>query len=288
MNNFTTRAITGGLFIATLIFFAIWSKYATAILFLFFSIVGTFEYFKIVNGKNGIETNKPLGYLLSISTFALIIASRFNLFSNIAFSMFPNFIFVLLIPIVGLVFLAELFRLKENSFNNILHTILPTLYVASPFALFVISNQFSTTGEYNAHFILCFFYCLWANDTGAYLSGRAFGKTKLFSQISPNKTWEGTIGGAILAITIGYICSIYFKEYSAATWITISILVVIFGSLGDLVESMLKRNFKVKDSGSILPGHGGVLDRFDGLLIAAPVVFFFLAVKDFFSLLQNL
>lgn len=288
MNNFTTRAITGGLFIATLIFVALWNKYAIATLFLFFSIVGTFEYYKIVNEKKGIEINKPLGFFLSITAFILIIASRYNLFSSIAFSMFPNLIFVLLIPIVGLVFLSELFRLKENSFSNILHTILPTLYIASPFALFVISNQFSSTDGYNAHFILCFFYCLWANDTGAYLSGRAFGKTKLFPQISPNKTWEGTIGGAILSITIGYVSSIFFKEYDATTWITISVLVVIFGSLGDLVESMLKRNFNVKDSGSILPGHGGVLDRFDGLLIAAPFVYFFLAIKDFLSLLEVL
>jgi len=117
---------------------------------------------------------------------------------------------------------------------------------------------------------------LWANDTGAYLSGRSFGKHKLFERISPNKTWEGFIGGILLAVVIALNLEHYFGALSKWEWVTMAVIIGVFGTLGDLVESMLKRSLGVKDSGNILPGHGGLLDRFDGLLMAAPLVFFFL------------
>jgi phosphatidate cytidylyltransferase len=119
---------------------------------------------------------------------------------------------------------------------------------------------------------------LWLNDTGAYFTGSLIGKHKLFERISPKKTWEGSIGGAVLAIATAYLASILFPQFSAWKWIGIGILTVIFGTLGDLVESALKRSLNIKDSGTILPGHGGILDRFDAVLVSVPFVFVFLSL----------
>ena len=114
---------------------------------------------------------------------------------------------------------------------------------------------------------------LWTNDTFAYVVGKKFGKRKLFESVSPNKTWEGTIGGAIFALALAYIMARYFRELYRSDWLIIAGIIVVFGNLGDLIQSKFKRSFNVKDSGNILPGHGGILDRFDGVYMAAPFVF---------------
>jgi phosphatidate cytidylyltransferase len=117
---------------------------------------------------------------------------------------------------------------------------------------------------------------LWASDTGAYLFGSKFGKTRLFERHSPKKSWEGFFGGMLTSVAVAFVISLYFSEISFLIWSGMAVLIVCFGTLGDLVESMLKRSLDVKDSGSFLPGHGGLLDRFDGLLIGAPVVYSYL------------
>ncbi len=274
MNNFWKRAITGLVFISVLIASAVVDKLILATLFLFFTLVGTREYYAVVNTGNAKVTNTILGYFLSVSTFSLIVA--------VSYFHFPIGYLALLIPIVFLIFVVQLFKPSKNGFLHILQILMPSLYVALPFSLFIISNEMLQLSDqtYSPQLTLVFFFTLWSNDTGAYLAGKSFGKTKLFPSISPNKTWEGTIGGAVLAIFTAYNCSIYFTCLSSAEWVVLSLIVVIFGSLGDLVESMLKRTYQVKDSGNILPGHGGILDRFDGLLIAAPMVFTFLVILD--------
>lgn len=139
---------------------------------------------------------------------------------------------------------------------------------------FINDNQFG--GEYNYQIVLGFFFLLWANDTGAYLVGRKLGRTKLFERISPKKTWEGSIGGGLMGLGIGYMNALLFPDLSLINWLVVALIVLIFGSLGDLVESMFKRSLNIKDSGKLLPGHGGLLDRFDGIFIAAPIVYTYL------------
>ena len=117
---------------------------------------------------------------------------------------------------------------------------------------------------------------LWANDTGAYLVGVKFGRTKLFERHSPKKTWEGFIGGALISAGVALIISHYFTELEWQQWVIMAVLISFFGTTGDLIESMFKRSINVKDSGGILPGHGGLLDRFDGLFLAVPVVYAYL------------
>ena len=129
---------------------------------------------------------------------------------------------------------------------------------------------------FNFHFPLAFMLMLWANDTGAYKFGVRFGKHKLFERHSPKKTWEGFFGGLATGLIAAYLISAQFGDLTIMQWLSVSLIIGTAGTFGDLFESMLKRSMSIKDSGSLLPGHGGLLDRFDGLLFAAPLVFIYL------------
>jgi phosphatidate cytidylyltransferase len=126
--------------------------------------------------------------------------------------------------------------------------------------------------------VVGFFLLIWANDTGAYLSGISFGRHKLFERISPKKTWEGFIGGLILAVLVSWLVSGWLGVVGKFNWVVIAALISIAGTYGDLVESMLKRSLGVKDSGKIMPGHGGFLDRFDSAIISFPLVYLFISL----------
>ena len=132
------------------------------------------------------------------------------------------------------------------------------------------------TGSYNHGIPLGFMLMLWANDTGAYIMGKSFGKHKLFERVSPGKTWEGLAGGILSAVVAAGVIARYFTVLDTWQWLCVALIISVFGTFGDLVESLFKRSRQIKDSGAILPGHGGLLDRFDGLLLAAPIVFVFL------------
>lgn len=160
---------------------------------------------------------------------------------------------------------AELFRKKEPIVNWMTF-VLGQVYIVLPMALL---NTISTDGSYQAAVVLAVFVVIWVNDTGAYLSGMAFGRHKMFPRVSPKKSWEGLIGGALLA-TASAMCFAYYTDYlSYLEWAFFAVVVVVCGTLGDLVESILKRTVGVKDSGTIMPGHGGILDRIDSVLFAS-------------------
>jgi len=148
------------------------------------------------------------------------------------------------------------------------------IYAIIPFTFFYALGFLGNS--FNFHVPLAFLIMLWSNDTGAYLSGYFFGRTKLFERHSPKKTWEGFVGGVLIAALAGYILSNFYHELSWDKWVIMAVLIGCFGTLGDLVESMFKRSINIKDSGGILPGHGGLLDRFDGLLLSAPIVYAYL------------
>jgi len=270
------RAITGGVFASTLLFCSIYSLYSLFAMYLFFVIIGSWEYLNILKKNSSYSPSSILGILNSILIFLAFAAhtifdSSYTLF--IALAILVTFS----IPLI------ELFKNKEHPFSNIVHTLLPSIYVAIPFGLLLLSNHlFAVKGDLNI-FIIIFYFSLWGNDTGAYFTGSVIGKHKLFERISPNKTWEGSFGGAFFAIAVAIVGGIYFAEETPIwQWAGIGLIISIFGSMGDLVESLFKRSMNVKDSGNILPGHGGILDRFDGLLIAAPFVFSFLIITEQF------
>lgn len=260
-----TRAITGFFFIIVLV----GSVFLGPIVFTaFFSVVGIwclYEFYGIVTSEQ-IKPNVVLG-LLAAAVLATLSGLHY-------LGMIPFVKVWAFIPFISLLFIAALYQKRALPFHDIGYSLLGITYACVPFLFFV--GLGFIQGSYNPYIPLGFLIMLWANDTGAYLSGRSFGKHKLFERISPNKTWEGFIGGVLLAVVIAFNLEQYFGSLSKWEWASMAIIIGVFGTLGDLVESMLKRSLGVKDSGNILPGHGGLLDRFDGLLIAAPLVFFFL------------
>jgi phosphatidate cytidylyltransferase len=145
------------------------------------------------------------------------------------------------------------------------------IYVVMPFVC--LQKLAFSGGDYNPWLVMAFFAMVWVNDTGAYLVGVTIGKRRLFPRISPKKSWEGFIGGVLFTIGLSYGISLYIDGYPMFLWLVAGLVVSVFGTMGDLTESMLKRAMDVKDSGSILPGHGGVLDRFDAVTFAAPLVY---------------
>lgn len=260
-----TRAITGFFFIAVLMGAIFLGQY---VFVAFFSLVGVwalYEFYGIVRTEE-VQPNVLLGMLA-----AVVLAAMTSLY---CLGLLPLAKTVAFVPFIALIFIGTLFQKRKLPFNDIGYSLLGIAYACVPF-LFFIGLGF-IQGTYNLYIPLGFLIMLWANDTGAYLAGRSFGKRKLFERISPNKTWEGFFGGVALALAIALNLAYYFESLAQWEWAVMALLISVFGTLGDLVESMLKRSLEVKDSGNILPGHGGLLDRFDGLLIAAPLVFLFL------------
>ena len=159
------------------------------------------------------------------------------------------------------------------------------MYITIPI-IFCLNIAYNANG-YNYQIILGTMLLISMNDIGAYFAGKSFGKNKLFERISPKKTWEGTAGGVLLSLILSYFLAQYFEVLDVTEWVIISLITSVFGSLGDLVESMIKRDLNVKDSGKIIPGHGGILDRFDSLLIVAPFVFFYFSIKELIIFISN-
>lgn len=219
------------------------------------------------------------------------------------YELFGEMIFVLMAPFIASIFFVELYRNLPNPFTNIALTLTGIIYVVLPFAMWVnyacpyapvhnnfveqFITSFGSMPGYNWHILVGYFLILWTNDTGAYLSGMALGKHKLWERVSPKKTWEGFFGGVILSIVVGYVLSKYFTELNAIMWMLIGLLVGVFGTMGDLVESLFKRSIDVKESGGILPGHGGILDRFDGVLLSTPIVLTLIQIAEFVSNMVN-
>ncbi len=170
----------------------------------------------------------------------------------------------------------EIFRKEDPQWKNIAIQLTGYIYISIPFGLM---NSLFYTGAIDVPrygILIGVFVLIWTSDIFAYLVGSKFGKNRLFERISPKKSWEGSIGGLIFALIAAYILSLFVDQLNLAQWLLLAVILVISGTIGDLVESLLKRNAGVKDSGTIFPGHGGVLDRFDAILFAIPMVFVFI------------
>lgn len=191
-----------------------------------------------------------------------------------------------LIPMMTAIMVIELYRKQDKPFDSLAHTLFSVLYSAIPFSLMPFAafsrsglSSFLPHGQivFSPGIIIGFFILLWVNDTGAYLTGITAGQHRLMERISPKKTWEGFIGGTILTIVIAWLLSGWLGIISTGKWIIVAIIISSVGTYGDLIESMLKRSIGIKDSGNIMPGHGGFLDRFDSTIISFPIVFLFIS-----------
>ncbi len=265
MKNFFQRALTATGFVGLLLLCTY--KYVLFIpLFLVITLLGTWEFYTL-SEKDG--ANKPQKVLGTVTAGVIFLSNAIYCMTQVNMR-----ILLLMLPFIFLIFICELYREKEKPFQNIAFTILGVIYVAVPLSL--LNYILTCKGNYSPQILYGFFFILWSNDTGAYITGSLIGKHKLFPRVSPGKSWEGSIGGAIISYLVAFLISQWFTIVSLKDWMVIATILVVIGTLGDLVESLYKRSINVKDSGTILPGHGGILDRFDSLLMATPFVFTYL------------
>ena len=262
-----TRAITAFFFTIVMLSSVLLGGYTFTGFYLILSVLALFEFFKLIK-ISGIRPHRNIA--LAVSTLMFLMTAGYH------FLQFETKYMLLMVPLLFSVFISELYKKNKIPFANISYTFVGFIYITVPFCFFYSLGFLIDSYEYNFHLPLAFLLMLWASDTGAYLFGVKFGKTRLFERHSPKKSWEGFLGGIITSVAASYLISLYFTEIDFVIWAGMAVLIVSFGTLGDLVESMLKRSLDVKDSGALLPGHGGILDRFDGLLISAPVVYTYL------------
>jgi phosphatidate cytidylyltransferase len=267
-NNLTQRIITGLLGSAGIIAGVCISEWTYFAVFFIICLFTLLEFYKVA-GLDGTVPQKAFGTLCGVLLFSLSFLIEAE---HISYRYY-----FLVFPLIACVYIIKLYKKFERKpFVNIAFTFLGIFYVAVPFALLNIAAF--ENGEYNYQIIFGCLFILWASDTGAYFAGTFFGKSKLFERISPKKSWEGFIGGAILALIFAYGLSRFFDSLDLAQWIIVGVIIIVGGTFGDLVESLLKRSTEIKDSGDSLPGHGGFLDRFDGLLISAPFIVAYLEI----------
>lgn len=285
MKNFITRSITGIIFV-TAIVVCFMRPEAMILLFALVTGLTVWEYTGIVNGIENVCVNRFLATVAAVYFFLGM--------AGFCAGIVPSAVFIPYLLTVVYMFIAELYTKAPNPINNWAYTMLSQMYIALPFAM-VNVLAFRGVGNgvvYNYLAPLSIFVFLWTNDTGAYLSGSLFGKHKLFPRVSPGKSWEGSIGGGLLVLLVAALVGMYQNSdmHETATeliltvpqWMGLGLVVVLFGTWGDLVESLFKRTIGIKDSGNILPGHGGMLDRFDSSLMAFPAAVIYLYTLTLF------
>jgi len=267
MKKILRRALSGLVFVSVLIFSILFSKISFICLFFILMMFCLYEFKKIIQLK---------------SVFPYIIGTLLFVFGNIlnvedvpSRTIF-EYVGLILFLTVFSTFSSILFARKEEVISHLGKIFLAVIYIVVPFTLMVQIPFLNSTFNYINSTILGVFILIWTNDTFAFLVGKNLGKHKLFERISPNKTIEGFVGGMIFTFLVSLILASQFTTHSYVQWIVIAGIVSIFGVLGDLIESMFKRQAGVKDSSNFIPGHGGFLDRFDSVIFAAPFIFIYL------------
>lgn len=269
LNNFWSRTFTGAIFVIAVVGSIILGPVVFAALFLVVTMLTLHEFYTLFDDSKSVNIYKLPGLLAAAVLYSSVVLAGLEVIDSTL--LWIN----LILPV--LIFITELYRKSESPISNIALSILGIFYTALPLALLSLFYNLPHAGSTSSPgLLLGFFILLWSSDTFAYLSGMAFGKHHLFPRISPKKTWEGSIGGFLLTMGAAWILSVIYPEMSPIQWLVLAGIIVIFGTFGDLAESMFKRSLKIKDSGRILPGHGGMLDRFDAALFAAPAVFIYI------------
>ncbi|MBQ4277574.1 MAG: phosphatidate cytidylyltransferase [Bacteroidaceae bacterium] len=286
--NLIIRTITGTAFVAVMVFCILWHPLSYAILFAIISALTTWEFCTIVNRRMNCQTNRVVTTVASVYLFAAILAFNANICGSEIFIPYLLTLVYLLI--------SELYLKENNTLLNWAFTMMSQLYIALPFAL-LNTLSFVSAGTtygmpeaiYTPVYTLSLFIFLWVGDSAAYCFGSWLGRHRLFPRISPKKSWEGCIGAFVTAVAVSQLVAVYQPIIPTddpltnhLVWAGLAATVTIFGTWGDLVESQLKRKLGIKDSGNILPGHGGMLDRFDSSLIAIPMaVLYIYTINEF-------
>lgn len=283
MKNFIVRAITGVLFVAAVVVCFL-NPTAMALLFALVTGLSVWEFTGLVNMREGVDVNR----------FICTVAGVYLFFAMAGFcsGITPSTVFIPYLVTLIYLLVAELYARSKDPINNWAYTMMSQLYVALPFSLLsVLAFRALPDGgvAYTYTVPLGVFVFLWINDTGAYCFGSLLGHHKLFPRVSPGKSWEGSIGGAVCVVALAAVVWQLTEMYgmndlglNMYEWMGLGLVVVVFGTWGDLVESLFKRTLGIKDSGSILPGHGGMLDRFDSSLLAIPAAVVYLYTLTLF------
>ncbi len=282
MKNLIVRTLSGAVMLALLLGATLWSPWSFTALMALILVGGLWEFYAI-SRRTGAEPQRLMGLAIGLAIFAAGIAAvtpetgdaaRWILMARI----FSQYFLILALP---LMLIIELFRFREQPMANLGATLLGVVYVALPLAMILyIPRAF---GGWNPWVVLCFIFTIWANDVFAYLVGMTLGRHRLCERISPKKSWEGFFGGIAGAVLMGYVAS-RLLDMPASLWCGLALVAAVTGVLGDLIESMFKRKADLKDSGNLIPGHGGVLDRFDALLLAIPFVAVYLLLYTIYHL----
>ena len=270
MKNFIVRTITSVFFVAAIVT-SFLNPRAMTLLFSIVTGMTIWEFAGLVNDRPFISINR---FICTVSGVYLFLAM-----AGYNSGLTPATVFIPYLVSIIYLMVAELYLKAKDPINNWAYTMLSQLYIALPFSLLNVlafrSNGYDI--QYTYLMPLSVFVFLWINDAGAYCVGSLLGRHKLFPRISPGKSWEGSIGGAVLVVAAAVLIWYYTDLYdvndlglTAYEWAGLGLVVVVFGTWGDLIESLFKRTLGIKDSGNVLPGHGGMLDRFDSTLMAVP------------------
>ncbi len=264
---FRTRFITSVIFVIVMLGGVIGGKYTFSILFSMIALLCLREFLDagLREEGNSKRLMRWTGTLFGILPFITLLATKLGLLSAAyllpAVAFFPLLLFI--------VFLIALLGQENTPFHATGQVFTALVYIGIPFVLLGLIS-FDANGGYQTAIVLGLVLLTWTNDTWAYIIGSRFGKTPLLPRVSPKKTWEGTLGGGIAALLMGLAIAQFTPDIAVGHWLALGFLVFVFGTLGDLVESMFKRSRQIKDSGQLLPGHGGLLDRFDGFIFHLP------------------
>lgn len=271
LTNMTVRAFTGVLFV-TIMVTCFFQPVAMVFLFALITCLNLWEYSGLVNNIEDVTINRFISTVAGVYLFLAISAVNSGFVQT-------NAIFMPYLLTIIYLFVSELYTKNKNAVHDLSYTMLGQMYVALPLSIInVLAFRTATDGNIHFYYLLplSVFIFLWTSDTGAYCVGSLFGKHKLFPRISPAKSWEGSIGGGFLVLVAAFLVSLLDQNHgnlsglNTLQWLGLGLVVTVFGTWGDLVESLIKRTFGIKDSGTILPGHGGMLDRFDSSLLAIP------------------
>ncbi len=279
--NLFKRAAAGVIYVAIILFALLGGEYAFLAIFGLFLAVALYEFFRMAAG----DSCKTACKIFQIVSGLVIYFSFFLFLKKISLIAFPYAI----AAYVLMLFLSTIFIKRKDIIQTTAYSLLGHIYITLPLSILLfISQRYGNIiglGNFNNLFVLAIFVLIWINDTGAFLFGSLFGKHRLIERISPKKSVEGFIFGIVISVIAAIIFSHYFQSISIYLWISIGLITSVFASLGDLFESLLKRTFGVKDSGNLIPGHGGILDRIDSLLIVFPAIFLFLLFYTKFGLI---
>ena len=271
LTNMIVRAFTGVLFV-TIMVTCFFQPIAMVFLFALITCLSLWEYSGLVNNIEDVTINRFISTVAGVYLFLAISAVNSGFVQT-------NAVFMPYLLTIIYLFVSELYTKNKNAVHDLSYTMLGQMYVALPLSMInVLAFRTATDGNIHFYYLLplSVFIFLWTSDTGAYCVGSLFGKHKLFPRISPAKSWEGSIGGGTLVLVAAFLVSMLDQSHgnlsglNTLQWLGLGLVVTIFGTWGDLVESLIKRTLGIKDSGTILPGHGGMLDRLDSSLLAIP------------------